>query len=158
MKQSKGEYLVDSDGNTILDLNAGQSGMVLGYNNDDMVIARMGLDYDRWTTHKVSTALPTHDFADLLNENVMTTAPKGLAQVHLGGGQTGAEANELAIATAMRHFAAAHNISDMSTICVAAFDNANHGSTTGTLSVSSPEVNSHGLPAFPWPKLAFPQL
>ena len=88
----------------------------------------------------------------------MPAAPKGLSQVNLGGGQTSAEANELAIAAALKAFAAVHNISDLSTVCVAAFDNANHGSTTGTLSVSSPEVNSHGLPAFPWPKLAFPQL
>ena len=66
-KQSKGNYFVDVDGNTVLDLNASAAGQVLGYNHDDLVNARSTDLYDRFVTHKVDAAsLPPHDLADLL--------------------------------------------------------------------------------------------
>lgn len=158
-KQSKNNYFVDTDGNKILDLNAGQAGATLGYNNDDMLCARMGTTFDRFAANKVNlSAMPANDMADLIRENVMIAAPKGLLQVHLGGGSTGAEANELAMSVAFKKFAAQHGITDMSTVCGLGFENALHGTTTATLSVSSTEANPHGLPAFPWPKAEFPQL
>jgi len=46
----------------------------------------------------------------------------------------------------------------MNKLCVVGFNNAHHGSSTATLSVSSADANPHGLPAFPWPKAEFPQL
>ena len=158
-KKSKGNYFVDTDGNTVLDMNAAQSGLVLGYNNDDLVNARMGTDlYDRFVTHKVdASSLPPHDFADLVREMVMPYAPEGMLQVHLGGGSSGAEANELAIAAALTHFAKA-NSTTVSGLSVLGFDNSNHGQTTATLSCSSPDANPEKLPAFPWPKGEYPQL
>lgn len=47
---SIGSYMTDLDGNTVLDLNVAQSGMPLGYNNMDLVIARMGNTYDSYST------------------------------------------------------------------------------------------------------------
>ena len=133
---SKGNYFKDTDGNTVLDLNAGQAGLILGYNNDDLINARTTEFYDKYITHKVdATSLPPADYADLLREMVMPFAPKEMLQVHLGG-NTGAEANELAIAAALKHFAAAHNTS-VGSLCVMGFDNSNHGQTTATLSCSS---------------------
>lgn len=126
-KQSKGNYFKDTDGNTVLDMNAAQAGLVLGYNNDDLVNARTTELYDRFVTHKVdANALPPNDFADLVREMVMPVAPKGMLQVHLGGGSTGAEANELALAVALRHYAKAHSV-DVGSLCVMGFDNSNHG-------------------------------
>lgn len=88
-------------------MNAAQAGLVLGYNNDDLVNARMGTElYDRFVTHKVdASSLPSHDLADIIREMVMPNAPQGMVQVHLGGGSTGAEANELAISAALTKFA-----------------------------------------------------
>ena len=80
-----------------------------------------------------------------------------MTQVHLGGGNTAAEANELALSAALTQFSADQGI-DLSKLSVLGFDNSFHGSTTATLSCSSPAVNSHNLPAFPWPKGEFPQL
>ena len=76
-KKSKGHYFVDCSGNAVLDMNAAQSGLVLGYNNDDLVNARMGSQlYDRFVTHKVdASSLPPNDFADLVRELVMPFAP-----------------------------------------------------------------------------------
>jgi len=77
-KQSKGNYFVDCDGNTVLDLNASQSGQILGYNHNDMVNARTTELYDRFVTHKVDVnALPPHDLADILREQVIAHGPKG---------------------------------------------------------------------------------
>jgi 4-aminobutyrate aminotransferase-like enzyme len=127
-KKSKGNYFEDVDGNTILDLNAGAAGFALGYNADDGVNSRFSSVYDRFVTHKVNVnALPTHDMADLIRDNVMTSAPKSGAHVHLGGGSTGTEANELAVAVAMKHYAKAHGVDSMSKLCVVGFNNSNHG-------------------------------
>ena len=53
-------------------------------------------------THKVDVnSLPPHDMADIIRDHVMPAAPKGMVQVHLGGGSDGAEANELAVAAAL---------------------------------------------------------
>ena len=157
-KQSKGNYFKDTDGNTVLDMNAAQAGLILGYNSDDLVNVRTTEAYDRFITHKVdANSLPTSDFADLLREMVMPVAPKGMVQVHLGGGSTGAEANELALAVALKQYAKAHKI-DVGKLCVMGFDNSNHGQTTGTLSCSSTDANPDKMPAFPWPKAEYPQL
>ena len=83
-------------------MNAAQGGLVLGYNNDDLINARHTELYDRFVTHKVNAnALPPHDFADIIRQNVMSQAPKDMTQVHLGG-RTGADANEQAMSVAMR--------------------------------------------------------
>jgi hypothetical protein len=60
-------------------LNAAQGGLILGYNNDDLVCARTTEMYDRFVTHKVdANTLPTNDFADILREMIMPVAPKGM--------------------------------------------------------------------------------
>lgn len=157
-KKSKGDYLCDSDGNRVLDLNASASGQVLGYNHDDLVLARDSELYDRFVTHKVdANTLPSHDLADIIREQVMGSAPKGQVQVHLGAGKTAAEANELAVAVALQHYAEDNNMT-VGQLCVLGFDNAHHGSTTATLSFSATDANVAGLPAFPWPKAEYPQL
>jgi len=155
-KQSKGNYFQDVDGNKILDLNAAASGQVLGYNNDDMINARDSELYDRFVTHKVDlNTLPSHDVADLLRSHVMPAAPKGLMQVHFGGGSSATEANESAIAVALTQYSKAHGKS-VNKLCVVGFDNSHHGSSTATLSASSERANPNNLPAFSWPKAEFP--
>lgn len=157
-KQSKGNYFVDVDGNTILDLNASASGQILGYNHDDLINARDSDLYDRFVTHKADiNTLPPNDIADLVRDNVMIGAPAGLYQVHLGGGSTADEANELAMSVALRQFAK-QNGKSIGDVFVLGFDNSHHGNSTACLSVSSTEANPNNLPAFPWPKAPFPQL
>jgi len=78
-KRSKGNYFVDCDGNTVLDLNAAQAGNILGYNHNDMVNARTTELYDRFVTHKVDiNSLPPCDLGDILKDQVISNAPKGL--------------------------------------------------------------------------------
>jgi len=101
--------------------------------------------------------MPPNDIADLIRENVMVAAPKGLFQVHLGGGNTADEANELAMSVALRSYAT-RNGKSMSEVFALGFDNSHHGDSTACLSVSSVDANPNSLPAFPWPRGPFPQL
>lgn len=102
-------------------------------------------------------SIGTDDLADIIRTNVMVAAPRGLVQVHLGGGNTGAEANEHAVAAAFQHYSTEHGVG-VGNLAAIGFDNSNHGTTTGALSFSSERANTHNLPAFPWPKAQFPQL
>ena len=157
-KLSKGNYFKDTDGNTVLDMNASQAGLILGYNSDDLINARTTELYDRFITHKVdANALPTNDFADLVREMVMPVAPKEMVRVNFAGGSSAAEANEHCLSVALKHYARDHGV-DPTSLCVMGFDNSNHGQTTGTLSCSSPDANPDHMPAFPWPKGEYPQL
>ena len=70
----------------------------------------------------------------------MAAAPNGLNQVHLGGGSTQNEANELAMSVALNHFAREHN-TDVTNCYVLGFKNSHHGSSTACLSVSSAAAN-----------------
>ena len=76
MKQSKGNFFKDTDGNVILDLNCP---LALGYNHDALIYARDSAVYDRFLqgTADVST-LPPSDFHDMLADDVMPVAPQGL--------------------------------------------------------------------------------
>ena len=69
--------MIDTDGNTVLDLNAAQSGLPLGYNADDMIHMRMGNELDRFVVNKVNSAVPSSEMADLIRGNVMIAAPPG---------------------------------------------------------------------------------
>lgn len=157
-KKSKNNFFVDVNGNTLLDLNAAAHGQVVGYNHDDLINARQTELFDRFVTHKADlNSLPPTDLADLIREQVMPTAPQHMTQVHLGGGSSAAEANELAMTVALSHFCKKHN-KDMSEVFVLGTTHSHHGNTTATLSVSDSSANPHKLPAFPWPKIPFPSL
>ena len=105
LKHSKGNYLVDTDGNTILDLVNPQP---LGYNDDYLSNLRQLDIYDRFLTGKVDCSnLPPSDYADLLREHVMPIAPSGTSQVHLTDGSI-SSANEAALSVALTSYAMKH--------------------------------------------------
>lgn len=109
-------------------------------------------------THKVNlTHLPPVDAADKVREHMLPAAPDGMTQVHLGGGNTGCGANELAISVALKHYAESHGTT-VEKLSVVGFDNSNHGDTTALISCSSERVNPHGLPTFSWPRAEFPKI
>ena len=116
------------DGNTILDFNAAASGLVLGYNSNHLANIKMTDLYDRFITHKVNlNTLPPHDAADIIRTQVMQAAPQNMKQVHLGGGQSREEANELAISVALKQYMKKNGVEDRKQVTVLGFNNANHG-------------------------------
>jgi 4-aminobutyrate aminotransferase-like enzyme len=75
LKQSKGNYFRDTDGNVVLDFCCP---IALGYNHDALVSQRMTESYDRFLQGSVDcTNMPPEDFADMLREIVMPIAPTG---------------------------------------------------------------------------------
>ena len=134
MKQSKGNFFKDTDGNVILDLNNPQA---LGYNHDVLINARDSALYDRFLqgTVDVST-MPPHDFADILNEDVMPIAPPGHSQVHLADGSSTA-ANETALTMAIiKYLKSTNKKVPLSNISVLGFGKSCHGDSITTLSCS----------------------
>ena len=102
LKQSKGNFFKDKDGNVLLDLNCP---LPLGYNHDVLINARDSSLYDRFLQGTVDvSSVPPHDYAEMLGDNVMPVAPAGLSQVHLSDGNA-TTANEVAISTAIMQFA-----------------------------------------------------
>lgn len=76
LKQSKGNFFSDTDGNVILDLNCS---LPLGYNHDVLINARDSSVYDRFLQGSVNvSSVPPQDYADLLGDDVMPVAPAGL--------------------------------------------------------------------------------
>ena len=60
-------------------MNASAAGVLLGYNNVDLVNARDSDLYDRFVTHRVdANSLPPNDMADIIRDHVMPAAPKGM--------------------------------------------------------------------------------
>ena len=105
MKQSKGNFFRDTDGNNILDL---ANPIALGYNHDQLINARDSDLFDRFLSGKQDvTVVPPSDYADILRDNVMPVAPQGHNQVHFADG-TITGANEGAIANALMHYAIQH--------------------------------------------------
>ena len=148
LKQSKGNFFKDTDGNVILDLNCP---LPLGYNHDVLINARDSALYDRFLQGSVDvSSVPPHDFAEILSENVMPVAPSGLNQVHLSDGNS-TTANEVAISTAIMQFAMQHRKDNYSNLSVMGFSRAAHGSSVATLSCSDAAANASRVPTYDWP-------
>lgn len=137
--QSLGNYFVDVDGNTILDLNASATGSVLGYNPDDYFFWSLNSLQKLAPKRANPHALPADDLDDLIRENVLPSAPLGQTYAHFAKGATATDANDLVASIAMKQYAAAHGIEDMGKVSVLGFNNSHHGDSTTTLSFSSSE-------------------
>ena len=155
MKESKGNFLKDVDGNVVLDLNCG---LALGYNHDALVNARDSPFFDRFTQGKTDVStVPPSDFTDIMREEIMPVAPSGLSQVHLSDGSS-TTANEVALSTAIMAFAMRHKKDNYSSLSVMGFEGASHGQSVATLSVSDAKVNVAGVPTYDWPRAPLPKM
>jgi len=154
LKKSKGNFLVDSDGNVVLDLH---TNLPLGYNHDDLINARDTDLYDRFVQGRIdASTMPPHDIADILRENMMPVAPNGLKQVHLTDGSI-TSANEAAMSIAFLRYAEQHK-RDYAKLSVLGFENGSHGNSVATLSCSDDAVNTQNISTFDWPVAPLPKL
>ncbi|CAI4232902.1 unnamed protein product [Auanema sp. JU1783] len=173
-EKSFGNYVVDADGNTLLDVYTQISSLPLGYNHPDLVKVASS---DKLITSLVSRpalgSFPRTDFADGISHALTSIAPKGLKAV-----QTmlcGTSANENAIKTAFIWYMTqrrggnppdqAHLDSCMSqkkpgtpSLSVLGFQGAFHGRSLCMLSVTrSKAVHKVDIPAHDWPIAKFPR-
>ncbi|ODO06904.1 4-aminobutyrate aminotransferase [Cryptococcus amylolentus CBS 6273] len=164
---SKGNYLVDADGNVLLDVFAQISSIGLGY-NDEFVKAAFN--------RPAIGSFPPVQWADWIKTGLLTVAPKGLDQ--LVTTLCGSSANETAFKCAFMAYrqrerggsdvpfskedmeTCMHNHSPGSPdLTVLSFKSGFHGRLFGSLSATrSKAIHKVDIPAFDWPSASFPSL
>jgi 4-aminobutyrate aminotransferase/(S)-3-amino-2-methylpropionate transaminase len=164
--KSKGNYLVDAEGNAILDMMSGGGHLPLGYNHDSMLKLTDNKTYDRFLHNNISfTFAPTDDIADL-HENIFrpVSPHESLDRVHLSTDINGELANESAVRASMIRLHLSKSDASFSPsyqnpnndYMVISFKGSNHGSTLAMLSLSNHPQKTH-LPMKNWTVLDFPE-
>lgn len=175
-KKSNGPYLVDVDGNVMLDVVSHIGSSPLGYNHPAFIEAARS---ERWlealTIRPALGILPPDDWADLLSRTLLSVAPKGTP--HVQTMMCGSCSNENAYkAVFIRHQrklrnGRAYTPEELSSalvnqapgcpnLSILSFENAFHGRTMGCLSTThSKSIHKIDIPSFDkWPIAPFPQL
>lgn len=99
LNKSKGNYVVDSDGNTLLDM-AGTEFNPLGYNHQAMIKATWSQEFDApiVNSNLTTNEIVGKDFFDFVDKTFMPLAPAHLQAVTFARGGQGVEK---AVMTAM---------------------------------------------------------
>eukprot|EP01113_Clastostelium_recurvatum_P020270 TRINITY_DN2406_c0_g1_i1.p1 TRINITY_DN2406_c0_g1~~TRINITY_DN2406_c0_g1_i1.p1 ORF type:complete len:503 (+),score=157.80 TRINITY_DN2406_c0_g1_i1:157-1509(+) len=173
--KSKGNYVVDADGNTMLDMYCQISSLPVGYNNPALIEAAKS---DEWASVIINRPalgiMPPVSWPDIIQRSFMKVAPKGLNQVFTA--MCGSCANECAYKAVFMHHMHVHRggkpftPEDMSScmknqepgspkLAILSFMKGFHGRTFGTLSTTrSKAIHKLDIPAFDWPAAPFPLL
>lgn len=124
-RESRGSYLRDLQGNTVLDLHAGMTGAPLGYNHFWLWWHRRGTAHDADFGQGVdSSSVDAVQFDRDMREKVLPIAPDGLSQVCLND-ESVHETNESAIKNALKAFGRRHG-KDVSSAKLLSFDSTFH--------------------------------
>jgi 4-aminobutyrate aminotransferase/(S)-3-amino-2-methylpropionate transaminase len=172
--KSKGNYIVDADGNTLLDLFAQIASIPIGYNSPAFLSLTTSPAFQSALANRPALGVnPTKDWVDAVEAAFMSVAPKGMSNVFTA--MCGSCANENAFKAAFMYQAAklrgdkeftmeelqscmknqAPGSPDMS---ILSFSQGFHGRLFGSLTTTgSKAIHKIDIPAFDWPKAPFPQ-
>jgi len=178
---SSGSYLVDADGNRMLDMFMQIASLPLGYNHPAMEEASKDPLFATFAHSRAALGLmPPKELPQLLNDTFLKVAPKGMTKV-----QTmlcGSSANENVFKAVFFHArakqrqaqgrgAADFTEEELSScmdnktpgctndLSIMSFSGGFHGRTLGALTCThSKTIHKIDVPAFDWPTAPFPRL
>ncbi len=171
-QRSAGNYIVDVDGNTLLDVYGHIAALPLGYNHPDLLHAWKAGRFDWCAGWRPSLGVAVPPEWVGVAESLMRVAPAGMAQVFTV--TTGAEAVENALKAAFvwhasRRRGGAPASAEELDACmtnsqasangmkVLSFTGGFHGRSLGALSATrSRAIHKVDFPAFDWPVVEFP--
>lgn len=172
-RRSLGNYLVDVDGNILLDVYGHIAALPVGYNHPALLSAWKAGRFDWAAGYRPALGIaPPPEWVDIVENGLMSVAPRGLTRVVTV--TTGSEAIENALKAAFMRLARRNRgdatwteadlkgamVNDqpgINAMKVISFEGGFHGRSLGALSATrSKPIHKLDIPAFDWPVVPFP--
>lgn len=174
--RSIGNYMVDADGNTLLDVYAQIASIAIGYNNPALLKAAQTPEFAKALMNRPALGnFPSKDWAQVLQDGLLSACPPGQNRVFTA--MCGSCANETAYKAAFMYHQAKQrgDNADFSPealqscmnnaspgapdLAILSFKHAFHGRLFGSLTTTrSKAIHKLDIPAFNWPQADFPSL